>query len=52
MAPKLAAPDDNQVRLYDENVAAVLLSGISLPEINRSDWPATSHPAEPTEFDT
>ncbi len=35
MAPKLASPDDNQVRLYAENVADMLLNGLSLPEINR-----------------
>jgi AcrR family transcriptional regulator len=35
MAPKLASPDDNQVRLYAENVADMLLNGLSLPEMNR-----------------
>ena len=35
MAPRLASPDDNQVRLYAENVADMLLNGLSLPEINR-----------------
>jgi AcrR family transcriptional regulator len=35
MAPKLAAPDGNQVRLYAENVADMLLNGLSLPEIKR-----------------
>ena len=38
MAPKLASPDDNQVRLYAENVADMLLNGLSLPEINRGFW--------------
>jgi len=31
MAPKLASPDDHQVRLYAENVADMLLNGLSLP---------------------
>ena len=35
MAPRLASPDDNQVRLYAENVADMLLNGLSLPEINK-----------------
>jgi TetR/AcrR family transcriptional regulator len=35
MAPELASPDDNHVRLYAENVADMLLNGLSLPEINR-----------------
>jgi TetR/AcrR family transcriptional regulator len=35
MAPELASPDDNQVRVYAENVADMLLNGLSLPEINR-----------------
>jgi TetR/AcrR family transcriptional regulator len=37
MAPKLGSPDDNQVRLYAENVAEMLLNGISLPDVNRGD---------------
>jgi TetR/AcrR family transcriptional regulator len=32
MAPRLASPDDNKVRLYAENVADMLLNGISLPD--------------------
>ena len=31
MAPKVASPDDHQVRLYAENVADMLLNGLSLP---------------------
>jgi hypothetical protein len=30
MSPELAVPDDTKVRLYAENVAEVLLNGISL----------------------
>jgi len=36
MAPKLASPDDNRVRLYAENVADILLNGLSLPATDRS----------------
>jgi AcrR family transcriptional regulator len=32
VAPELATPDDKQVRLYAENVAEVLLNGISLAD--------------------
>ena len=32
MAPHLAAQDDNQVRLYAESVAEMLLNGMSLPD--------------------
>jgi AcrR family transcriptional regulator len=35
MAPHLASRDDNQVRLYAESVAEVLLNGISLPDSGR-----------------
>jgi TetR/AcrR family transcriptional regulator len=35
MAPHLASQDDNQVRLYAESVAEVLLNGISLPDSGR-----------------
>jgi TetR/AcrR family transcriptional regulator len=35
MAPHLVSPSDNQVRLYAENVADMLLNGLSLPDINR-----------------
>jgi AcrR family transcriptional regulator len=35
MAPRLTSPDENQVRLYAENVADMLLNGLSLPDINR-----------------
>lgn len=41
MARRLASPDDNQIRLYAENVAEVLLNGISLPDIARADTPKT-----------
>jgi hypothetical protein len=34
MAPKLASPDDHQVRLYAENVGDMLLNGLSLPSNN------------------
>jgi TetR/AcrR family transcriptional regulator len=37
MAPRLASQDDNQVRLYAESVAEVLLNGISLPDRAGSD---------------
>jgi hypothetical protein len=37
MAPHLVSPDDNQVRLYAENVADMLLNGLSLPDISRRD---------------
>jgi TetR/AcrR family transcriptional regulator len=35
MAPHLVSPDDNQVRVYAENVADMLLNGLSLPDISR-----------------
>jgi TetR/AcrR family transcriptional regulator len=37
MAPHLVSPDDNQVRVYAENVADMLLNGLSLPDISRRD---------------
>jgi len=37
MAPHLAAPDANQVRVYAENVADMLLNGLSLPDSRRRD---------------
>jgi hypothetical protein len=37
MAPHLVSPDDNQVRVYAENVADMLLNGLSLPDVSRRD---------------
>jgi AcrR family transcriptional regulator len=37
MAPHLAAPDENQIRVYAENVADMLLNGLSLPDSGRRD---------------
>jgi hypothetical protein len=37
MAPHLVSPDGNQVRVYAENVADMLLNGLSLPDISRRD---------------
>jgi hypothetical protein len=34
MAPHLVSPDDNQVRVYAENVADMLLNGLSLPDVS------------------
>jgi TetR/AcrR family transcriptional regulator len=44
MVPHLATPDDNQVRIYAENVAEVLLNGMSLPDVGRGDVEADSQP--------
>jgi len=37
MAPHLISPNDNQVRVYAENVADMLLNGLSLPDSRRRD---------------
>jgi AcrR family transcriptional regulator len=44
MVPELASADDKQVRVYAENVAEVLLNGISLPDFSRGDQPNTPGP--------
>jgi TetR/AcrR family transcriptional regulator len=47
MLRRVASPDDNQVRLYAENVAEVLLNGMSLPDIRGNDScksPKKQHP--------
>jgi TetR/AcrR family transcriptional regulator len=41
MAPQLASADEKHVRLYAENVAEMLLNGMSLPDISRRDEPRT-----------
>jgi AcrR family transcriptional regulator len=49
MAPQLASPDEKQVRLYAENVAEVLMNGLSLPGLSRGDArriPEKTTPAE------
>jgi len=50
MVPELASPEDKQVRLYVENVAEVLLNGISLPDLRRGDRPKTPGQTTPTEL--
>jgi TetR/AcrR family transcriptional regulator len=37
MVPKLASPDDMQVRVFAENVAEVLMNGLSLPDLSQHD---------------
>jgi TetR/AcrR family transcriptional regulator len=47
MSPELASLDDTKVRLYEENVAEVLLNGISLHDtIRPTDRPLRDHPPE------
>jgi len=50
MVPELASPEDKQVRLYAENVAEVLLNGMSLPDLSRGDRPETPGQATPAEL--
>jgi TetR/AcrR family transcriptional regulator len=47
MAPKFASPDDNQVRLYAENVAEMLLNGLSLSDTDRIHPRETSPNPDP-----
>jgi AcrR family transcriptional regulator len=50
MAPQLASPDEKQVRVYAENVAEMLLNGISLPDTSRRDAPRTPEETNPAEL--
>ncbi|WP_297544732.1 TetR/AcrR family transcriptional regulator [Amycolatopsis sp.] len=42
MVPELGSADDKQVRVYAENVAEVLLNGLSLPDLGPGDRPGNS----------
>ena len=50
MAPHLAMQDDNQVRLYAESVAEMLLNGMSLHDSAGSDSRKTPNKAAPAEL--
>jgi AcrR family transcriptional regulator len=50
MAPQLASPDEKQVRVYAENVAEMLLNGISLPDTSRRDAPRTPEETNPADL--
>jgi len=50
MAPQLAPQEVNQVRLYAESVAEVLLNGISLPDSSRGERRQTPEKDIPSEL--